>query len=104
MTADAIKLEDGKYGLRAVIAAAWSNEMTSFLLDKHIAELELNDGKGWQGNDLKFLAELPQLRAIRILNFKSQSVEPIHFLHDLRASGSDDLLQNRDEVLGVSAT
>jgi len=85
VTTDGIMLEDGKHGLRAVVAGAWSEETTSFLLDKHIAELELNDGKGWRGNDLKFLADLPQLRALRILDFKIQSVEPIHFLHDLRA-------------------
>lgn len=82
---DTIALEDGKYGRRAVVVAPWSDEMTSFLLDKHVAEIELNDGKGWRGNDLKFLAELPHLRALRILDFKIQSVEPIHFLHDLRA-------------------
>jgi len=85
MTIDGIKLEDGKYGLRAVVVTAWSDEMTSFLLDEHVAELELNDGKGWRGDSLKFLAELPQLRAIRIIDFKIQSVEPIHFLHDLRS-------------------
>jgi hypothetical protein len=85
MTTDDVKLEDGEYGLRAVIAAVWSNEMISFLVEKHIAELELNDGKGWQGNDLNFLVELPQLRALKIIDFKIPSVEPIHFLHELRA-------------------
>lgn len=82
---DAITLEDGKYGRRAVVMGPWSDEMVSFLLDKHVAELELNDGKGWRGTDLTFLAEFPHLQAFSILDFKIQSVGPIHFLHDLRA-------------------
>ena len=79
-----IKLEDGKYGLRAVVVTAWTKEMAPFLLDRHVAELELNDGKGWQGNDLELLAELPQLRSLIITDLQIPSVEPIHFLHDLR--------------------
>lgn len=84
--ATGITLETGKYGLRAVIASPWSEWMTSFLLDKNVSELELNDGKGWLGSELNFLAELPQLLAIRIIDFKIKSVEPIHFLHELRAA------------------
>ena len=81
---DRIKLEDGAYGRRAVIVAAWSDDMVKFLVDEQIVELELNQGKGWHGDDLKFLAELPQLRSLVIIDFKISSVEPIHFLHELR--------------------
>lgn len=81
---DRIKLESGEFGPRAVVVADWSDDMTKFLVDSQIAELELNQGKGWTGSDLKFLVELPQLRSLKILDFKISSVEPIHFLHELR--------------------
>lgn len=81
---DAITLEKGDYGTRAVIGAVWSGDMVKFLLDHGVVELELNDGKGWQGDDLWFLADLPQLRSFTIMDFKIASVEPIHFLHELR--------------------
>ena len=85
MMINGIKLEDGKYGRRAVVVTAWTKEMALFLLDRHVVELELNDAKGWHGNDLAFLAELPQLRSLIIIDLQIPSVEPIHFLHDLRS-------------------
>lgn len=80
-----IQLEDGMYGRRAVITGAWSDEMTDFLVDNGIVELELNDGKGWRGSDLFFLAKLTHLKSFKIIDLKISSVEPIHFLHELRA-------------------
>jgi hypothetical protein len=82
---DRIKLEHGDYGLRAVIAGPWSTDMVEFLLEKRIDELELNDGKGWRGDDLSFLATFPHLRSFKILDFNIGSVEPVHFLHELRS-------------------
>ena len=58
--------------------------MSSYLLDNGIVELELNTGKGWRGNDVSFLAVLPQLLSLIIIDFSISSVEPIHFLHSLR--------------------
>jgi hypothetical protein len=80
-----IKFEDGEYGRRAVITSPWSDEMTAYLLAGHIVELELNDGKGWRGNNLSFLDKLPQLRLLKILDLQISSVEPIHSLHELWA-------------------
>lgn len=81
---DGIQLEDGEYGRRAVATSAWSDEMTDYLLDNGIVELELNDGKGWRGSDLLFLAKLPQLESFKIIDLKISSVDPIHFLRELR--------------------
>jgi hypothetical protein len=75
-----IQLEDGVYGRRAVITSTWSNDMADYLLANKVVELELNDGKGWRGDDLSFLEKLPQLKAFKILDFTISSVEPIHFL------------------------
>lgn len=80
-----LRLEDGRYGRRAVPASGWSEEMTTCALDNHIAELELNSSKGWPGGDLNFLEMLPQLKWLRIIDFLCKSVVPIHCLHDLRA-------------------
>jgi len=81
-----MKVEDGEYGRRAVITSAWSPEMSRYLLAHDVLELELNYAKGWRGNDLSFLKELPQLRAFKIIDhFGLPYVEPIHYLHELRA-------------------
>jgi hypothetical protein len=82
---DGIQLEDGEYGRRAVVTSAWSEEMTDCLLDNGIIELELNDGKGWRGSDLLFLAKLPMLESFKIVDFKISSVDPVHLLRELRA-------------------
>src|ERR1700730_7875339 len=63
-----VKLEDGEYGRRAVITSKWRSEMSRYLLANDVLELELNYAKGWRGNDLSFLKELPQLRAFKIID------------------------------------
>jgi hypothetical protein len=82
---DAVQFEDGEYGRRAVVRSAWSDNVAAYLLSSGIAELELNDGKGWQGGDLGFLTSFPHLKAFTIIDLKIASVMPIHFLHDLAA-------------------
>jgi hypothetical protein len=82
---EGVQLEDGEYGRRAVITSSWSGGMTKYLVDNRVVELELNDGKGWRGADLSFLAELQELQSFKIIDFKISSVEPIHFLRQLRA-------------------
>jgi len=61
-----IDVEKGKYGLRAVIKSAWSKEYFQILLNNNIVELELNDGKGWRGENLNFLQFLPNLQSFTI--------------------------------------
>jgi hypothetical protein len=60
--------------------------MSRYLLAHDVLERELNCAKGWRGNDLSFLKELPQLRTFKIIDhFRLPYVEPIHYLHELRA-------------------
>lgn len=82
---DGIRLEDGEYGRRAVATSAWSEEITNYLLNNGIVELELNYAKGWRRNDLLFLARLPLLQSFTIVDWNISSVDPIHFLRELRA-------------------
>ena len=81
---DGITLENGEYGPRAVVTTVWREEMTKHLVETGVFELELNDGKGWQGSNLSFLAALPQLQSLKIIDLKIASVKPIHSLHRLR--------------------
>lgn len=55
------------------------------MLAENIVELELNYAKGWRGRDVAFLAMLPRLESIFILDHALASVDPIHALHALRA-------------------
>ncbi len=82
---EGIKLEQGDYGPRAVITSAWDDHFAKYLATTGIVELELNDGKGWQGRDISFLAGFPHLRSFKIIDLKIRSVEPIHLLHELLA-------------------
>jgi hypothetical protein len=82
--AETVRLEDGKYGRRGVVTSAWSPEVSRYVLTNNVVELELNHAKGWRGNDLLFLEDLPQLRAFKIIDWGISSVQPIHLLHDLR--------------------
>jgi Leucine-rich repeat (LRR) protein len=80
-----IEFEDGRYGLRAVIGSPWNDQIAEAVKSKACVELELNHAKGWKGEDLSFLAAMPELRAISILDFKIKSVVPVHHLHELRS-------------------
>ena len=80
-----VSIENGVYGPRAVLTAAWSEAIQHFLLENAVAEIELNDGKGWRGKTLDFLSAFPQLRSFKIIDLRISSVEPIHFLRELRA-------------------
>jgi len=61
--------------------------MLSDLADAGIVELELNQGKGWRGSDLSFLAQLPNLKSFEIFDFNIKNIAPIHGLHELRRLG-----------------
>jgi hypothetical protein len=80
-----IQLESGKYGPRAVITSAWTDEMEGYLRQHRVVEIELNDGKGWKGNDIAFVARLNFLRGFKIIDLKIKSVEAIMSLSNLES-------------------
>ena len=79
------QLERGVFGLRAVLTSDWNAETAQSLLKQPIAELELNRGKGWRGDDISFLSNFPELLALRVIGKTAESVSPIHGLHNLRS-------------------
>lgn len=76
-------MEKGEYGLRAVIMSAWETTYLNYLIEKNVVEVELNLGKGWRGESVDFLQQLPDLKSLIIHDFTIQSVKPIHYLHKL---------------------
>jgi hypothetical protein len=80
-----VHFEDGDYGLKAVLTSPWSESVGAEIKSRKCAEIEFNDAKGWKGNDLSFLSEFPNLKALKIIDFTIASVEPIHLLKELQA-------------------
>jgi Leucine-rich repeat (LRR) protein len=81
---DAVIFEQGRFGTRAVLNRPWCSSFLPLLQEKEIAELELNDGKGWHGESIEFIRKFPNLKALDIIDFRIQSVEPVHDLNQLR--------------------
>jgi hypothetical protein len=84
---DHVTFETGTYDRRAVLNSGWSDDMIQYLASNGIVELELNQAKGWEGNDLSFLSELVALKSFEIFDFNIKNVEPIHLLSNLRRLG-----------------
>lgn len=78
-----IEFENGSFGTKASIKGIWKDVYLKLLLEKDVQELELNDGKGWHGENIDFLKFLPNLKSIIIIDFSIKSIEPIHFLSEL---------------------
>ncbi len=79
-----ITFENGVYGCRAIVTSQWHDRMADHIKSRGVVELELNMAKGWHGSDIRFLADLPDLKVFEILDLHIENVEPIHFLHKLR--------------------
>jgi hypothetical protein len=80
---DSIKFEKGTYGPRAIVQTEWQDSFLNVLLNSGVVELELNDGKGWRGENVDFLEHFPELKCLVILDLSLNSVEPVHFLTEL---------------------
>jgi hypothetical protein len=96
-TSSVVSLEDGKYGRRAVLNSHWSDELVGYLVSNEVVELELNQAKGWKGEELSFLTSLPNLKSFEIFDFNIRNIEPIHHLHKLRRLGVTTYCSTRIE-------
>lgn len=67
--------------------SAWSDRLIDGFVRKKVVELELNIANGWTGNDLSFLAKLPHLKCLEILDLVIRDIEPIHHLRKLKRLG-----------------
>jgi hypothetical protein len=82
-----ITLENGAHGRRAVLNTAWFDHFGEYLARNEVVELELNSAKGWRGETLSFLAELPGLRSFEIFDFGIRDIKEIHHLRKLKKLG-----------------
>lgn len=79
-----VTIENGVYGLRAVLTSAWNKHVCDYLKNMTVSEMELNHAKGWHGDSLDFLSMFPSLSLLKIIDLNIDSVHPIHNLHKLR--------------------
>lgn len=78
-----IEFSKGLYGVKAIIKSKWQDSFLDILSDNNINEIELNDGKGWHGENLDFLRAFPLLKSLTIIDLKIKSIDPIHYLNAL---------------------
>lgn len=80
-----IEITAGTFGKKAIIKAEWEASLLQTLIANKVAELELNDGKGWRGSDLTFLESLPWLQSLTIIDLNIQSTGSVHSLNELKS-------------------
>jgi len=82
--ASAWRMEEGELGARLVATGPWSGEALQAAHGEDVVELELNYAKGWKGQGVEFLREVPQIRGLIIADWNIRDISPVHDLHDLR--------------------
>lgn len=80
---NSIEFENGLFGTKAIIKGGWQDTYLKLFLEKGVQELELNDGKGWRGENIDFLQFIPNLKSLIIIDFSIKSIEAIHSLNGL---------------------
>jgi len=89
-----VEIAAGKHGPRAVLHAPWSGEAEEAVRRAGARELELNLAKGWRGSDLSFLARIPPLLAIEVLDGALEDDSGIHAQRGLRSIHLDTYAEN----------
>jgi len=79
-----IEFKDGEYGTKAIIKGEWCDLFLKLLLKKEVVELELNDGKGWYGNNIDFVKELTFLKSFTLIDLNIKSIKAVQYLKELR--------------------
>lgn len=79
-----IIFEKSFYGKRAIINGVWDDSYIELMKEKNVDEIELNDGKGWNGNSVTFLKHFPNLKSLIIIDLKIKSVDSIYYLTKLK--------------------
>ena len=78
-----IEFENSLYGTKAILKGLWQESNLKLLLDKNVQEIELNDGKGWRGDNVDFLRSLPNLKSLILIDLSIKSIDAIHSLSGL---------------------
>lgn len=81
---NSIEFENGFFGSKAIIKGIWQDPYLEIFNERGVQELELNDGKGWRGNNIEFIKSLTKLKSLTIIDLKIKSLESIHYLKELK--------------------
>lgn len=77
--------EDGEFGRRLVLHGAWRDDTLEYMNAWGIRELVVNYAQGFEGKDIAFVEQLPDLEAFWIIHRTIDDISPIHHLRDLRS-------------------
>ncbi|HEY0382415.1 MAG TPA: leucine-rich repeat domain-containing protein [Candidatus Elarobacter sp.] len=82
---DALLIEEGSYGPRVVLTREPAPDDLIKLRDRAVLEVVMNDGVGWRGSSVAFVAELPWLRALELRSIvvKIEDDSAVSDLHEL---------------------
>jgi len=77
------KIEHGVTGPKLILRRKWRPGFAQFMLENGIREVECNYARGWEGDSISFLSELPFLRGLRLVSASIVNASPINTLHSL---------------------
>lgn len=78
-------VEEGPLGRRMTMNGPWSTEASAEAQSSGVCDLQLNQAKGWRGEDYSFLESLSgQLQSLCIIDFAAKDVSAVNSLHMLR--------------------
>lgn len=82
-------IDEAENGMGAclVLTAPWSNRLKSIIEKEKISVLRLSQAAGWEGDDISFVQELPELRGIEIYSWKVKDITPLQTLTGLEYLG-----------------
>src|SRR5436309_196037 len=78
-------IEPGILQSALVLNGRWHPSYAAFMQRYGILELNVNYAKGFVGDDLTFLREVPFLKGLTLITYNISNVSNIHILHELRA-------------------
>jgi hypothetical protein len=77
-------VEQGYAGPRVTVTGPWLSSIGQYMQDQEISELYLNHARGWKGDSIAFVSDLPNLTAFGLLDFTIKDDSPVHSLGKLR--------------------
>ncbi len=77
-------VENGPCGREMVMTGPWHKDIAPYMRENGIKSLLLNDARGWKGDNVSFLSELPFLEYFRILDWNIKDVSVINALKNLK--------------------
>lgn len=81
----AYSTEDGEFGRRLVLHGAWRDDTVKYMSAHGIKELVVNYAQEFEGKDIAFVEQLPELEAFWIIHRTIDDISPIHNLRNLRS-------------------